>query len=83
MQYINDILAPIYNLIDINFSSKVIKIDNQISPTKITMSSNYKTSLLGKSFFEKKSTLTIFENSIIEIENQKTKNKYLIACEAY
>jgi murein DD-endopeptidase MepM/ murein hydrolase activator NlpD/urea transporter len=83
MQYINDILAPIYNLIDINFSSKVIKIDNQISPSKITMSSNYKTSLLGKSFFEKKSTLTIFENSIIEIENQKTKNKYLIACEAY
>lgn len=83
MQYINDILAPIYNLIDISFSSKVIKIDNQISPTKITMSSNYKTSLLGKSFFEKKSTLTIFENSIIEIENQKTKNKYLIACEAY
>lgn len=83
MQYINDILAPIYNLIDINFSSKVIKIDNQISPTKITMSSNYKTRLLGKSFFEKKSTLTIFENSIIEIENQKTKNKYLIACEAY
>ena len=83
MQYINDILAPIYNLIDISFSSKVIKIDNQISPTKITMSSNYKTRLLGKSFFEKKSTLTIFENSIIEIENQKTKNKYLIACEAY
>ncbi len=76
MQYINDILAPIYNLIDISFSSKVIKIDNQISPTKITMSSNYKTRLLGKSFFEKKSTLTIFENSIIEIENQKTKNKY-------
>lgn len=83
LQIFNDILAPIYNFNNIEYSSKAIKIDNLINPTQLVISSKYHTKLFGNLFFETQYSISITGNKTITIENKNTKTKYLIACEPY
>ena len=83
LQIFNDILAPVYNFIDIKYSSKAIKIDNLITPNQVDISSKYYTELFKNSFFETQYSISISGNKTISIENINTKTKYSIVCEPY
>jgi hypothetical protein len=83
LQIFNDILAPIYNFINIKYSSKAIQIDNLINPNQVDISSKYYTELFKNSFFETQYSISITGNQTITIENKNTKIKYSIVCEPY
>ena len=83
LQIFNDILAPIYNFIDIKYSSKAIKIDNLINPNQVDISSKYYTEVFKNSFFETQYSISVTGNKTISIENKNTKTKYSIVCEPY
>ena len=83
LQIFNDILAPVYNFIDIKYSSKAIKIDNLINPNQVDISSKYYTEIFKNSFFETQYSISITGNKTIAIENKNTKTKYSIVCEPY
>jgi hypothetical protein len=82
-QTLNDIFAPIYNFINIKYSSKAIKIDNLIHPKDILLATKYNTAFFGKSFFETNYWIKVLENESIIIENCNTKTKYQIQCETF
>lgn len=83
LQIFNDLLAPIYNFINVKYSSRAIKIDNLINPNQVDLVSKYHTELFGKSFFETQFAISISGKEILTVENVTTKTKYIIACEAY
>ena len=83
VQFLNDILAPIYNCVNVRYTSKTIKIDNLINPNEVTLSSKYQTELFGKAIFETRYHITILANHDLEIENTHSKIKYTLRCEPY
>ena len=83
IQTISDIFAPIYNFINIKYSSKATKIDNYISPNEVVLATKHQTEILEKSFFETQYQITIAGNLNLEIENINTNTKYKLTCEAY
>jgi len=83
LQILNDFFAPIYNFINVKYSSKSLKIDNLVHPNEVIVASKYRKTFLGKSFFETNYNISVLENESIIIENRKTKTKYQIECETY
>lgn len=83
VQFLNDILAPIYNCVNVRYTSKTIKIDNLINPNEVILASKYQTELFGKAIFETRYHITILANHDLEIENTHSKIKYTLRCEPY
>lgn len=83
LKTINDIVAPIYNMMTIKHYSKAVKIDNVIAPKEIILETNYEMNIFNTCFYENTFTIKIDSSNKITIQNIKANSNYTISCEAY
>jgi hypothetical protein len=81
LKTINDIIAPVYNLMKVKYTTKSIKIDNIIQPNEIIIESKYHTEIVKKSLLKTTYTIAIDNTKSIKITNNTSQIKYTLECE--
>lgn len=83
LKTLNDMVAPLFNMLTIKHFSKAVKIDNIIEPNELLLETKLQMNFFKTRFYENKYTVKIDSKNNIAIHNSKTNIHYTILCEPY